>query len=122
MFERSEKKKIRRIAYSWGMVALLLVLLVFVGRGTWSIYSKYKESKQNLEIARRQYENTKKRADFLEKEASRLSTDRGIEEEIRNRFQVARPGEYLVLIVGDEDKKPNTGSATISKSWWQFWK
>ncbi len=122
MFERNEKRKIRKVIYSWPMVVVLFILLGFAMRGTWGVYTKYKESQVNLEIAERQYEATKKRADFLETEAARLSTDRGIEQEIRNRFQVARPGEHLVMIVGEEEKNPTDVVATSTKSWWQFWK
>ena len=122
MFERNEKRKIRKFIYSWPMVVVLFILLGFAARGTWGVYAKYKESQANLETAERQYEATKKRADFLEREATRLSTDRGLEQEIRNRFQVARPGEHLVMIVGEEEKKPTEATTTVSKSWWQFWK
>ena len=54
---------------------------------------------------------------MLSSEIERLKTKDGIEEEIRNKFNVVKPGEHLVVIVDDastsknETTKQNTG-------WW----
>ncbi len=50
------------------------------------------------------------RRDFLNAEVTRLSTEKGIEIEIRKKFRVAKPGEELVVIIDDDGKEEASGS------------
>ena len=51
-----------------------------------------------------------------------LSGERGIEEEIRKHFDVAKEGEQVVIIV-DKEEEELTPTELIEevKPWYQFW-
>lgn len=67
-------------------------------------------NRQEAEIA---LANLKNKQAGLEKEIARLETDRGVEEELRRRFQVVRPGEQVLVIV---DKDNNKAPVAVAKS------
>ena len=59
----------------------------------------------------------------LEKKVEYLSNERGIEAEMRRNFDVARPGEQVVIIL-DAEKKPDIEELTPpvdEKPWYKFW-
>ena len=68
---------------------------------------------------------TARKAD-LEKKVQYLSNDRGIEAEMRRNFDVARPGEQVVIII---DKEASTTDQPLPKMeqepsphWYEFWR
>jgi len=94
-------------------LALVVILLTKAAFGAWQknslAYQKYRESKaQLLEL-----EATR---DGLEAEIARLNTDRGLEEELRKKFQVVKSGEQALVIV-DTGGAP-TDEAPAEKSLW----
>lgn len=62
----------------------------------------------------------------LEKEVNYLSDERGIEAEMRRQFDVALPGEKVVVIVDPQNKQGSTSTATQSVDtdhpWYMFWR
>ncbi len=99
MREFAEKRRWQKILYSRASLAALLVVLFFVAKGTWGVYQKEAESGRNLEAATRELNKVSVRKELLTANITRLRTERGAEEEIRNRFRVAKPGEELIVIV-----------------------
>ncbi len=77
----------------------LIAALVLV-----SVHERYKVEREmslKLEVKQREFEALKQRAQTLEANVEHLRDDRGIEEEIRNRFDVAKEGEQVVVIIDD---------------------
>ena len=54
---------------------------------------------------------------MLESEINRLKTDNGIEEEIRSKFNVAKPGETVVTVINSATDTL-TDNDTSNKSFW----
>ncbi len=113
-----ERKKIRKILYSKVTLALLLVAFVFVSRGTWQIYSKASRARVEKEKVAQELVEMEKHTAELVKNIERLKSDRGIEEEIRHRFTVALPGEEVVVVVDENDKKSKDGETDGERSFW----
>ena len=65
----------------------------------------------------REYESLKSRKDMLESEINRLKTDGGIEEEIRGKFNVAKPGETVVTVINSSGSIP-TNVNNLKKGFW----
>lgn len=63
------------------------------------------------------------RKDSLEAEVQYLQDERGIEAQMRRQFDVALPGEEVVVILDDETVPTVQPLATTSedKSWWALW-
>jgi cell division protein FtsB len=91
----------RKALYSWPMVVLLFLIVFALGRSTWRVYRVWGKSREAMAAASAKYAADLKRSKDLEDEVSRLETERGIEEELRRNFPVARPGEEAVVIIVD---------------------
>lgn len=104
MKEYQRKKKIRRFLYSRLALCILLALILLIGRATWSVYKKEQGSGQNLHRATAELAALEAREKNLTEKIRRLKTPEGVEAEIREQFQVAKPGERMVVVV--EDKNP----------------
>jgi len=86
-------------ALMWGCLIFLLAVAVFLAGATWEIRQKERLAQQEKMLAEGQYNEVSERYESLREQLSRLSDERGIEEELRRRFPVAREGEEVVILV-----------------------
>ena len=96
----------------------------------WSAYTRYQKSEI---MAARRYETEKEvqhlrdQKTSLEKQVNYLKDERGIEAEMRRQFDVALPGEQVVVIVDDKNKNGSstdsqaTSTAPEEHPWYKFW-
>lgn len=110
-------KKIKRMLFSWPAIFVLLVVVVVVAVAAWDMYQTSRETQAELDRLEQRREVLAERRDTIASEASRLTTERGIEEEIREKFSVRKEGEHVVVLVDERDRAST--SATSSSSWWQ---
>lgn len=101
MSDFQQKRKIRGVMYSKLSILVLLVLIFFLAKATYNLYGKYRVSAGDYTIVKNDYDSLKTRKDMLDSEIDRLRTDNGIEEEIRSKFNVAKPGETVVVIINN---------------------
>ncbi len=99
------------------LLALVCILAIYSVIGSISKYTlareKYKNSKEELEKLE---ENKQK----LESSLSVLSTDFGEEQVIRDKFNVVREGEGLIVII---DEKESASNASQTRSGFaSFWR
>ena len=115
MFDFHEKRKIRRIVYSKTVFVLLVCLAVFLSTAVYHRYVVATDTKEKLEERRVDLEALQLRAEVLNTKVEYLENERGIEEELRNRFDVAKEGEQVVVIIDDrENREPTATSETNS--------
>lgn len=105
MREFQDKKKRRRMFYSLPVVALLFVVVLLLAKGVVNIYIKYRESVSLKQRAVSELALLQVRKDTLSHEIDRLSTEAGVESAIRNKFNVVKPGEKVLLLVDPEEEK-----------------
>jgi cell division protein FtsB len=67
---------------------------------------KERETAKKKDIILANIETLRKREDTLTTDINKLKTEDGIEETIRDKYQVVKEGEKMVTIV-DEEKKNN---------------
>lgn len=77
----------------------LLVLILLLGMSVWGVYGKYKEVKERKEELAQALGELEKREIDLKQKVGALDTERGIEGEIRSKFQVAKEGEGVIYLV-----------------------
>ncbi|HPB60402.1 MAG TPA: septum formation initiator family protein [Candidatus Paceibacterota bacterium] len=112
------KKKKRRYLIGLPMAILaVLVLLIFV-RAAWKMYQRDALSRDNLKMAEEQLAALKAREADLQTKIKALETPRGIEEEIRANFSVAKEGEKVISLV--EEEATTTATTTEKKPWWRL--
>ncbi len=102
MREYQRKRRIRKILYSRGALAVAFILLLLIGKATWGLYIKERESRKNLDRVEAELSALTARERKLQEDIARLQTPEGLESEIREQFQVAKPGEQMVVLVGEE--------------------
>ena len=108
MREFQEKRKFKKIIHSgWLQIFLGIVLLALVFSAV-KVYKKSWISVQKSQEIKEEMAGLEKRNAELAAEAVRLEGESGKEEEIRKRFDVAKPGEKILVIrekIGEDFKK-----------------
>lgn len=113
MFDFHEKRKIKSWFFSKPAIALILVGSFFLGRSVYERYQKERETAQKHAEASAELANLTAHAVELEGEVKHIQSARGIEEEIRNRFDVTKEGERAVVVMGD---RHSTTSSTFTEA------
>ena len=133
MFDFHEKRKIRQLVYSKYFIGVLFLIGLLISRSAYERYVVENEMAEKTAEKSAEYAKLQERAALLESKLSHLENNRGIEEELRNRFDVAKDGEKVVIIVEKPDSKEtkiepinqSAGKERESQSWWStfmFWK
>jgi cell division protein FtsB len=110
MFDFHEKRKIRRIVYSKFFISGVFIVAAFICMSTYERYTIEREMALKLHDRVVEFESLKMRASSLEADVEHLRNERGIEEELRSRFNVIKEGEQVVVIIDDEKEKNEESS------------
>lgn len=102
MLDFHQKRKVRSLMYNRVTLVILFLLLLIVAHSTWVVYRKKVESENMREISQKNVDSLKVRSLELQEKIDNLSTEQGIEEEVRSKFSVAKDNENMVIIVRDE--------------------
>jgi cell division protein FtsB len=105
MFDFHEKRKMKAILYSKGVFVLLILIAVLLSVSVYNRFVVTQDTKIRLNERREDLESLEMRAEVLQTKVDYLESDRGIEEELRNRFDVAKEGERVIVILEDKEKK-----------------
>ena len=119
MIPFQERKKIRKVLYSKFTLAVLSGLLFVVIGGAWQIYQKAMVARAERDITARGFADLQSRTKELETSIARLKSNKGIEEEIRQKYTVARDGEEIVIVVDENVKKSENRKVVTDESFWQ---
>ena len=132
MFDFHEKRKIRSLIYSKVSIGLIVVLAILLSISVFERFSVEREMKEKRAIQEEKLDALKDRAALLEEKVEHLENSRGIEEELRNRFDVAKEGEQVVIILDDNDdeesdledlsKPPGSNRADVDETLFDFLK
>jgi len=118
-----DKKQIKSKFYSRLTIAGLVLLILLLGNGVWNIYGRERQSALMRREAEGRLRALETQRESLRRETDKLANDSGVEEEIRTKFNVVKPGERVVVIVNPE---PATTTATttpgfFSSLWAKIW-
>lgn len=128
MFDFYQKRKLRSRINSPITQGFILGLALIIG---WSAYVRFDiamEMRERRIQAEAQTAALEAHKTVLKDKVEYLSSDRGIEAEMRRQFDITLPGEQVVVIVEDEESKQEVSSTTNSLSeqreqaWYQFWR
>lgn len=117
MIDFQQKRQIRRVVYSPKIALLLLIVFIFLAKGAWGAYTKERESRSNLDKVEENHAKALEREAFLLEEIEKLNTEEGVDKEIREKFNVTKPGEEVVLVVESENS-PSEESVE-KKGFWE---
>lgn len=112
-----KKRQLKRILYSTGALVVLGVIVFSLGHATWDVYQKAKLTDERRQEALNELARLKKQEATLKEQLQRLQTDRGIEEEVRTKFNVAKEGEKVVTITSPQNGEGS--GASQAAPWWK---
>ncbi|NCT01825.1 hypothetical protein GW766_01040 [Candidatus Parcubacteria bacterium] len=127
MFDFYQKRKFREIVNSPITQGVILTMCLIIG---WSAYVRFDvamEMRERRIQAETQTAALESHKATLKDKVEYLSSDRGIEAEMRRQFDVALPDEKVVVIIDrEEDGKSIASTSTMleepkERVWYQFW-
>lgn len=104
--------------YSPITLVLLAVVVLIAIYGVIDIIPKYADAARATRTVEKKKETLLLRHRNLEEELIKLKTAEGIEEAIREKLNVVKEGEHVIMIV-EPKALPVDESAQQEKSWWQ---
>jgi cell division protein FtsB len=109
-----------RVAGSPLALIAVIILLAFLAKAAWNIHAKASTTSQKLSESQIELAKLKDSQQDLTAKVSYLSTDQGIEAEMRTKFKAVKEGESVAVIV-DTDQKAAAAEATSTASvgWWR---
>ena len=105
MLEFYEKRKLKKIIYSTPSLCGIAFIIFLLGIPTFGAYQKMQSTKETKVAIAAELDELHERERVLKEEIDRLSTDRGVEDEIRRKYEVGRNGEQMIVIVGDDPEE-----------------
>ena len=116
MKDFQHKRRWRRVLYSKSVLLVLLVLLIVAIQATWGVFEKQRQARETADLVERELSDLQNRNATLSHNIERLETDRGMEDVIRDSYQVGKDGERTIVVV---DEKPLDRTQTIEpKGFW----
>ncbi len=120
MLDFQQKRTIRRAMYSRVTIITMLVFVLILIKSTYGIYQKEQLSADTFNATQKQYNGLKNQETMLNSEIAKLKTNEGIEEEIRSKFDVAKPGETVVVVLDNQKSSADSGADQNLNIWQKF--
>lgn len=126
MLDFHEKRKLKRYLYSYYTAGFLALLSIPLGLSVYERFVVERAMAEKQAAAAEELQELQGRAAALESEVKRLQSARGVEEELRDRFEVSKEGEQVVIIIGDNERQHasqtaeqnNTDTSSSERRWW----
>lgn len=111
---------------------VLVVLIIAMGWQVTERYTVERHAAERRAATEAEYERLKEQREELANHVSTIQNDFGVEAEIRQNFDVARPGEEIVIILDDDmhaipersgPPEPSGEEAAQEPTrWYEFWR
>jgi len=111
---KKEKRENYRFWHSPIALIVLFLIVILFGYNLISLIKKEKETEDKKNLVIDQINDLQKRENLFTEEISNLDTEEGKERIIREKYQVAKDGEKVLVIVDEEEK--NTQPEEVKKS------
>jgi cell division protein FtsB len=112
---KHRQKLWHRVMLSWVTIIVLLLISILLTKSLWGIYNKNKQSNIRATQAKADLEKLTERKESLETNLANIKSTNGIEAELRDKFDVGKDGERLLVII---DKEIITQETQADVSWW----
>ena len=118
MKENQPKPKRRFNPYSKPFLIFLGILVLLLAKGTWGVWQKDKESKLNVAEVQQEFQELTKRKALLEGQVQKLNTQEGVEDTLRQKFQISKEGEKVLVVVDRTPTSTQVEDTNIFKRIW----
>ena len=123
MLRERQRNEVMRLLWRRAMIVGLFVLVLAASWSVWGVYRKDRESVALKREAQAQLADLTKRQVQLSSDITKLQTDRGKEEALRQQYALAGEGEHLLVIIDPPAPLPVAATTTTfqwlkSAFWW----
>jgi len=119
MKEFEKKRIIRKRIYSKFTAVVLLIILVFLIKGTVGIFSKTRESQRQLSLVSDKLGKLERKHENIKQKLENTKSLIGQEEQIRSKYLLAKDGENAIFIIDSEEEENIIEEKSILKNYWQ---
>jgi cell division protein FtsB len=120
MSEFNKKNEKYSFWHSPLMLFVLFLILIIFSYNLIGLFIKERETARNRVSELNKINDLKQRKDALSSDINNLKTDKGIEEIVRDKFQVVKPGEQMVVIVDGESADSVNSTSEKSTGFWSY--
>lgn len=113
-------KKKQKFWGSWKCNILLVLVCILAIYSVIGSISKYTLAREKYKNSKEELEKLEANKDKLESSLTVLSTDFGEEQVIRDKFNVVREGEGLIVII--DEKESASSASQIGSGFASFWR
>lgn len=117
-----EKRRLKLLLQSRVLLAVLVISIILLLGANYDIYKKNEMASINRQESDRKLAVLKQKKDQLTLELQRLDTKEGVEEELRDKFQITKSGEEVLVVLNTDEGATDTASSTVDKGFWQKFK
>lgn len=107
MSEFQKQKNDKNIWHSPIILFVMIVIILIFAYNMIDILEKVRETSKKKSFVNQQVNQLKEREEILNKNIEKLNTEQGIEEEIREKYQLVKKGEKMVVIIDSENNIEN---------------
>ncbi len=100
-----EKRKLRQWLHSKPFLVLLLVPIGFLTYATHNAYNTLEDTAMHRSEVASELDQLQARANMLEADIRELEDPRGVEAALRQRYEVGRDGEEVVVLIEEEQER-----------------
>ena len=117
------KRKLEHLLQSTPVLILLAILVLLFAWSVFGFMDIMLETLQNKKLAENKITELQKEKNQLSTDLNKLKTNKGIEENIRDKFGLAKEGEGLIVVIDDQNSPVNPantqskGFLGLIKSW-----
>jgi len=104
------------LLFSWPVALLVLVVAYFLASAAFNMYERYQITRSNYEQVKRQLTEAENRRGALEALVAESRSPQGREALLREKFDVAKEGEQVIIIIDSEKKEE-----VVSEEEGSFW-
>ena len=114
----------KRLSSSYLTIVVLLFILVLLARAAWNIRQKTLLGEEGLTQVQTELVKLEERKRTLAGQVDYLSTEQGIEAELRTKYRAVKEGESVAVILDDKNQvaalaASNADSGRAGLSWWE---
>ena len=128
MFDFYEKRRLRGIVFSRVTAGAVFIIAALLFVSAYDRYTAERDTREKRLTRAEELTTIRQRAAALEAKVRMIESERGMEDAIRERFDVSRPGEEVVVVVderaGKDDARPEVFPLPPKPSlleWLKFW-
>ena len=114
-----EKNKFRKIMQSKPALILLGLVIIFFTWNVIGLMNRMQDTAKNRQIEEEKIAELIERQNKLSTDIANLKTEKGLEENIREKFGLAKEGEEMIIVVEDKEQN-NTTKETQSDKFFSF--